>query len=286
MDVNVTMFDRSRNPLARWLNRLPLPSNARFHRARARVFATIDRMIADRRAQPSSGRNDFLSLLLRARDPEGNGNGQGMDDEQLRYEAMTLFSAGHETTANALVWTWWLLAHNPAAEAALHAELDRELAGRPPTVADVPRLSYTRAVLAESMRLYPPAWIIGREAIGPHRVGDWTIPPGGVILMSQYLVHRDPRWWPQPIQFNPRRWLDGAETTRPRYAYFPFGGGPRQCIGESFAWLEGILLIATLAQKWKFRPVNDQPVRLHATITLRPKDPLPMTVAARQLKNA
>jgi cytochrome P450 len=241
------------------------------------VFETIDRMIAQRRQGSSAGRKDFISILLGARDPEGDN--RGMSDEQLRYEAMTLFSAGHETTANALVWTWLLLAQNPAAEARLHEELQRELGGRAATAADVPRLSYTRAVLAESMRLYPPAWIVGRQAAAAHRVGDWTIPAGGVILMSQFLVHRDPRWWERPLVFEPERWLTEAPG-RPRYAYFPFGGGPRQCIGESFAWLEGILLIATLAQGWRFRLVDAAPIRLHATITLRPRDALPMRVEA------
>jgi cytochrome P450 len=278
MDVTVTMFDRSRYPWAKLLNLLPLKSNYRFLRAKDRVFETIDRMIARRRADAGAAKKDFLSILLRARDAEGDG--RGMSDEQLRFEAMTLFSAGHETTANALVWTWWLLAQNPEAEARLHEELDRMLDGRAPTAADVPRLTYTRAVLAESMRLYPPAWIIGRQATAAHRAGDWTIPPQGVILMSQFLVHRDPRWWNKPDKFDPSRWLDGNEATRPRYAYFPFGGGPRQCIGEAFAWLEGILLIATLAQRWKFSLVEQPPVRLHATITLRPKDPLMMRVSA------
>jgi cytochrome P450 len=281
MDVNVTMFDRARSPLAPILNLLPLASNRRFYRAKDRVFETIDRMIATRRAamgRETGGtpRKDFLSLLLAARDAEGDG--QGMSDEQLRFEAMTLFSAGHETTANALVWTWLLLAQNPAAEARLHDELRRELGRRPPTAADVPRLAYTRAVLAESMRLYPPAWVVGRQATQPFRAGEYEIPAGGVILMSQFLVHRDPRWWPNAEAFEPERWLTD-QPERPRYAYFPFGGGSRQCIGESFAWLEGILLIATLAQRWRFSlPPDTKPVRLHATITLRPREELPMTV--------
>jgi cytochrome P450 len=312
MDVTVTMFDRSKNPFAPLLNRLPLPSNRRFYRARDRVFATLDRMIAQRRAQNEQGgaaaKNDFLSILLRARDTEGDQ--QGMSDAQLRFEAMTLFSAGHETTANAMVWTWLLLAENPAAEALLHEELDRVLAHRAPTHADVPHLPYTRAVFAESMRLYPPAWVIARQAKGPHRIGDtgYTIPAEGVILMPQWTVHRDPRWWPEPERFLPERWLaksdgeaggwgDGEKTAshpttasphhptsapqRPRYAYFPFGGGSRQCIGESFAWLEGTLLLATLAQRWRLRRTDTAPIRLHATITLRPRDPLPMRLEPR-----
>lgn len=280
MDVSVKMFDRSRFPWAALLNMLPLKSNRRFHRARARLFETIDRMIAQRRATLSrdarddaAGRKDFLTILLRARDSEGDD--RGMSDEQLRFEAMTLFAAGHETTANALVWTWLLLSQNPQAEAKLHEEIERVLAGRVPTAADVPNLVYTRAVFAESIRLYCPAWIIGRQAINAHQVGEWTIPAGGVILMVQHIVHRDPRWFERPESFEPERWL-GEQPKRPRYAYFPFGGGQRQCIGESFAWLEGILLISTLAQRWRFVRANNEPVRLHASITLRPRDPLPM----------
>jgi cytochrome P450 len=236
-----------------------------------------------------------------------------MSDAQLRFEAMTLFSAGHETTANAMVWTWLLLAENPDAEGKLHKELDEVLAGRPPTHADVPRLTYTRAVFAESMRLYPPAWVIARQAKARHPVGNtgYVIPPEGVILMPQWVVHRDPRWWPEPESFRPERWVDrkdegmrsrgdeGQDPTastphpltprsphlssapRPRYAYFPFGGGSRQCIGESFAWLEGTLLLATLAQRFKFRRTENTPVRLHPTITLRPRDPLPMKLESR-----
>jgi cytochrome P450 len=317
MDVTVTMFDRSRNPFAPILNLLPIPSNYRFLRAKDRVFETIDRMIADRRRQGGQGgdvaKNDFLSILLRARDTEGDQ--QGMTDAQLRFEAMTLFSAGHETTANAMVWTWLLLSENPDAEARLHAELGDVLAGRPPSHADVPRLTYTRAVLAESMRLYPPAWVIAREAKARHVVGDtgYVIPAGGVILMPQWVVHRDPRWWPEPEAFRPERWLerkddemrsrgdegqDQSNSTphpltpssphlssapRPRYAYFPFGGGSRQCIGEAFAWLEGILLLATLARRFKLRRADTNPARLHPTITLRPRDPLPMRLEQRQV---
>ncbi|HEY7116545.1 MAG TPA: cytochrome P450 [Tepidisphaeraceae bacterium] len=311
MDTTVTMFDRSRSPLARLLNLLPLPSNYRFLRARDRVFTTIDRMIDNRRGQRPN-KNDFLSILLRARDTEGDQ--QGMTDEQVRFEAMTLFSAGHETTANAMVWTWLLLSQNATAETELHKELDRVLGGRLPTHADVPQLAYTRAVIAESMRLYPPAWIVARQAKAAHAIADtgFVIPTGGVILMPQWIVHRDPRWWPEPDAFRPERWVEerkdeemrrwGDEgnnrpqpssphpltsssphlhSNRPRYAYFPFGGGSRQCIGEPFAWLEAILLLATLAQRWRLRRASDDPVRLHPTITLRPRDPLPMRLESR-----
>ncbi|HYE20550.1 MAG TPA: cytochrome P450 [Tepidisphaeraceae bacterium] len=283
MDITVRMFDRSRTPLAPLLNLLPLPSNFRFLSARNRVFATLDRMIADRRARPDEERRDFLSILLRARDESAEGDGSGMDDEQVRFEAMTLFSAGHETTANALVWTWLLLAQNPEAQAKLHGELDRVLAGRTPTATDAEALPYTRAVIAESMRLYPPAWVLGRANVGEYPVPgtDYTIPPENVILMSQHLVHRDPRWWPRAESFDPGRWLAGDDATRPRYAYFPFGGGPRQCVGESLAWLEGILLLATFARRWRLERADEAPIRLHPTITLRPRDPLMMRAVKR-----
>jgi cytochrome P450 len=208
-----------------------------------------------------------------------------MTDEQLRFEAMTLFAAGHETTANAMAWTWYLLAQNPKAEARLHEEVDEVLGGRLPTALDLEQLLYTRAVLAESMRLYPPAWVIGRQAKEEFRVKDspWTIPAGGVLLMSQFVVHRDPRWWERPEEFLPERWVGtGSARNRPRYSYFPFGGGPRQCVGEAMAWLEGQLLLATIAQKWRLRLVDPgQRVRLHATITLRPRDAVVMRVEAR-----
>jgi len=289
MDITVKMFDRSRMPLARLLNKLPLPSNYRFYRARDRVFKTIDRMIAGRKAAPDAGRKDFLSILLRSRDEAGDGG--GMSDEQLRFEAMTLFSAGHETTANALVWTWMLLAANRPAEERMHEELDRVLGGRLPTAEDADQLPYTRAVMAESMRLYPPAWILGRGTTDAYTVpgSEYTIKPGAVVLMSQWLVHRDPRWWPRSEAFLPERWLEegdgamgsGGGGVRPRYAYFPFGGGSRQCIGESLAWLEGILLLAVVGQRWRLSRVDDKEVRLHPTITLRPRDALMMRWEAR-----
>ena len=319
MDVTVKMFDRSRNPFAFVLNRIPiLPSNLRFVRARDRVFATLDRMIEQRRSCRTAAANasdeqahrDFLSILLAARDTEGDRG--GMTEEQVRFEAMTLFAAGHETTANAMAWTWYLLAQNPTAEARLHEEVDRVLAGRDPTADDLGRLPYVHAVISESMRLYPPAWVVGRQAKDAYPVGDtgYTIPTGGVILMSQYVVHRDARWWERPDEFLPERWLaanrdgeigglnDGERNAagppiipapghltsakdRPRYAYFPFGGGPRQCVGEAFAWLESELLLAAIAGRWRLQSMRDSPVRLHATITLRPRDALPMRLEPR-----
>ena len=205
-------------------------------------------------------------MLLAARDPE-NPSAPGMSDQQIRDEAMTIFLAGHETTANAMSWTWHLLGSHREAEAALHQEVDRVLGGRSPTVEDVPTLEYTRAVIAESMRLFPPAWTMGRRAIEPHAIGGYDVEKDALVLLSQWVVHRDPRWWPDAEAFAPERWLTAA-ASRPKYAYFPFGGGNRVCIGESFAWTESILLLATIAQRWTFagdsRPVPEP------RITLRP----------------
>jgi cytochrome P450 len=193
-----------------------------------------------------------------------------MTDRQLRDEALTLFLAGHETTANALAWTWHLLALHADAESRLHAELDAALAGRLPTADDLTRLPYTRAVLAESMRLYPPAWTIGREPLDEFEAGGYRIRAGTVVLVSPWITHRDPRWWPEPERFDPGRWTPEREAEQPRFAYFPFGGGPRKCIGEGFAWTEGILVLATLAQRWRFRHAPGTEVGRQPLITLRP----------------
>ncbi|MBV9108990.1 MAG: cytochrome P450 [Gemmatimonadetes bacterium] len=260
-------FKRLTNPLGPILDRLPLPTTIRVRKASARLDATIYRIIAQRR-RGGEDRGDLLSMLLAARDEEGDGG--GMTDLQLRDEALTLFLAGHETTANALAWTWHLLALNPDAEATLHRELDGVLAGRAPTADDLPRLAYTRAVLAESMRLFPPAWTIGREPLEAFEAGGYRIRAGSVVLVSPWITHRDPRWWPDPERFDPGRWTPEQEAERPRFAYFPFGGGPRKCIGEGFAWTEGILVLATLAARWRFRHAPATRVGRQPLITLRP----------------
>ena len=186
-------------------------------------------------------------MLLHAQDAEGSG---GMTDRQLRDEVITLFLAGHETTANALTWTWVLLGRHPEVDARLHDELDAVLEGRPPTADDVARLPYTRAVVAETLRLYPPAWTMGRRVLRDYRWAGHDIPAGSLILMSQWVMHRDPRCWPDPERFDPERWLRDP-AGRPRFAYFPFGAGNRVCIGESFAWNEAIVVLAALAQRWR-----------------------------------
>jgi cytochrome P450 len=238
----------------------------------------VYRLIEERR-RSGADRGDLLSMLLLAQDTEGDGG--RMTDLQLRDEAMTIFLAGHETTANALTWTWYLLSRHPDVEARLHAEIDSALGGRAASVDDMSALPYTRMVLAESMRLYPPAWIVGRRAMGPFQANGYTIPARSIVLMSQYTMHHDARWFPDPERFDPERFAPDRQADRPKFAYFPFGGGPRVCIGEQFAWMEGMILLATIAQRWRLRLVPDHPVAMQPIITLRPKYGMRMTVEAR-----
>lgn len=271
------MFPILLHPIAPLLLRIPfLPRVRRFRRALARLDRTMYAIIEERR-RAGVDRGDLLSMLLLATDVEGDGG--GMSDVQLRDEAMTLFLAGHETTANALTWTWYLLARHPEVERALHRELDSVLGGRLPTPGDYGRLPYTEMVLAESMRLYPPAWGIGRYSLEDVRIGEWTVPKDALVIVSQYVTHRDPRFWPHPETFDPLRFAPDAKAARPKMAYFPFGAGPRICIGESFAWMEGVLLLATIAQRWRFeRGADVEPVAL---ITLRPGAPMRMAARLR-----
>jgi len=190
--------------------------------------------------------------------------------------------AGHETSANALTWAWYLLARHPEAEAALHAELDQVLAGRPPTVADVPQLVYTEMVVAEALRLYPPVWTYLRQAISDIQVGGYTVPAGAFVFVSTFGIHHDARFFPDPWRFEPQRMTRAARAARPRFAYFPFSGGGRQCMGESFAWLEMILVVATIAQRWRLRLAPGETVTTDPGLTLRPKGGVPMIVEARK----
>jgi cytochrome P450 len=241
----------------------PLPVARRFRRARARLDAVVLGMIAERRRARARATDDqpddLLAMLLDATDPEAEGGDAGpMSDAQLRDEVMTLFLAGHETTASALAWTWHLLSAHPDAQARLHAELDAVLtdaAGAPrlPTFDDLPRLRYARMVLSESMRLYPPAYAIGRICVEATTLGGCRLEPGWGVLTSPWLAHRDARWWPDPLRFDPERWAR-EDPARPRSAYFPFGGGSRICIGEQFAWTEATLVLAALARRWAVRP--------------------------------
>ena len=276
--LSMKMFNYSVLPLGTLFEYVPLPWIRRLHAARRRMDEIIYGMINERRAS-GVDRGDLLSMLIMAQDTEGDG-GQ-MTDRQLRDEAVTLLSAGHETTAVALTWAWYLLSENPEAEARLHEELDRVLGGRAPTVADYPNLTYTRAVFSEAMRLYPPAWIIERRAIGDCEIGGYKIPKDAIVLASPFITHRDTRWWKDPEQFDPARWTAEAQGERPKFAYFPFGAGTRICIGEQFAWMEGILVLATIAQQWRLRHDPTHLVELEPQVTLRPRHGMRMQLHRR-----
>jgi cytochrome P450 len=254
-------------PFSEYLEKTPLPVSRRFRSARARLDEVVYRLIRERRAS-GQDEGDLLSMLLMAVD---EGDGTGMSDEQVRDEVLTLILAGHETTANALTWTWYLLSEHPEIERRMHAEIDSVLDGRLPGYEDYPRLPFVESVFSESMRLYPPAWAIGRRAKADYEVGGYTIPARSILLLSPYVTHRNPRWWPDPERFDPDRWTPERREQRPKFAYFPFGGGSRVCIGERFAWLEGVLLLAAIAQRWRFRLAPGHPVAHQAAITLRTK---------------
>src|SRR5580692_3347636 len=243
-------------PRAEDLLHLPIPGLMRFKRARRRLDTVVYRMIQDHRAAGIDS-GDLLSMLLASRDEEEDHS--GMTDEQLRDEVLTIFLAGYETVANALTWTWLLLAQNPDAEAKLHVEIDTVLGGRLPTLEDLPQLRYAEMVLAESMRLYPPAWAMGRQATCDVEIGPYKLPAGTYIFFSQYIIQRNADFFPDPLKFDPERFTTERKTGRPRFSYFPFGGGSRQCIGESFAWMEGVLSIATIAQRWRMTYLDTTP---------------------------
>jgi cytochrome P450 len=256
---------------------VPLPSNLRYRRAVRRLDELVYGIIRGRRAAQGD-RGDLLSMLMAARDEDGG----AMTDEQLRDEVITLFLAGHETTALALSWTWFLLAQHPEKEAKLHAELDRVLGGRAPTVEDLPHLSYAGMVFHESMRLYPPAYAFGREAVEDCEIGGFHIARGTTLFISPWVAHRDERFFERPEEFEPERWEGNLMKRLPKLAYLPFGGGPRVCIGNSFATMEATLLLATIARKFKLRLAADQAVAPFPSITLRPLSGMRMTAAARQ----
>jgi cytochrome P450 len=248
----------------------PTRQNRKFRRARATLDAVVMRMIADRRKKPAD-RADLLSMLIESRDAD---TGDAMDDRQLRDEAMTIFLAGHETTANALTFTWLLLSRYPQTFRELRSELQQILGGRSPGIDDLPKLTLTRRILQESMRLYPPAWIIARSAIGADEIGGYEIPARSILLISPYVVHRHPGLWEDPEGFDPQRFASEPA----RGAYLPFGGGPRMCIGNAFATMEAELVLATLAQRLQFDLVPGSGVELEPSITLRPRNGVKMRI--------
>jgi cytochrome P450 len=265
---------------------LPIPGLIKFRRSKGRLDTIVDRLIREHR-EAGVDKGDLLSMLLASRDDEADASGHhtGMSDDQVRDEVLTTFLAGYETVANGLTWTWYLLSQNPDVEARLHAELDAVLGigdrQRLPTLADYPSLRYTEQVFAESMRLYPPAWAMGRMSTKPVTLGPYRIPPGAHFFFSQYIMGRDPHYFPDPLRFDPDRFSPENKAARPKFTYFPFGGGNRQCIGESFAWMEGVFSIATLAQRWRMTYLGTARPEVQAKITLRPKDPLMMQLTPR-----
>ncbi len=262
----------------KWIlnNRLPTPAHFRFHALAKKIDNVVYRIIAERRA---SGRDegDLLSMLLAARDEDGS----QMSDRQLRDEVMTLFLAGHETTALTMAWSWYLLGTHPESERKFHAELDEVLGDRKPTAADLPRLKFTEQIAKESMRLYPPAYGLGREAIDDCEIGGYQVPKGTQVFMFQWATQRDPRFYDEPQAFRPERWTEDFIERLPKYAYFPFGGGPRVCIGASFAMMEIILCLATIGQKVRLELVPDHPVSIYPAMSLRPKDGIKVVVRNR-----
>jgi cytochrome P450 len=265
-------------PAAEWLVHARPPGLAAFVRARKRIDRVVYRIIEAhrRRGAADKDKTSLLDLMLAASPDESPAS-----EQALRDQVITIFLAGYETVANALAWTWYLLSENPQCEQCLHDEIDRELQSRLPTFDDISRLRYTEMVLAESMRLYPPAWAMGRCALADFHLGEFFLPAKTTVLMSQFITHRDPRFFPDPLRFDPERFSAEAKSRRTKFTYFPFGAGARQCIGESFAWMEAILLLATLAQKWKLRLVPGQIVEPEPLITLRPKYGMRMLVEAR-----
>ncbi|MCU0513086.1 MAG: cytochrome P450 [Anaerolineae bacterium] len=261
------------SPLPTWL---PTPMELRARRAAADLDAFVYGIITEWR-KTRQDRGDLLSMLLLAEDDDG----RGMSDKQARDEIVTLFLAGHETTANTLNWTWMLLAQHPQVEARLHAELDSVLQGRPPTLADLKQLPYTEMVIKESMRLYPPAYSFSRVARQDITAGGWSIPQGLVVNVFTYAMHRDPALWEAADEFRPERWSQ-PETEQHRYQYVPFGGGARVCIGNLFAMMEAQLILASIAQQYRLALKPGQVVELHPVITLNPRGGLPMTVHQRE----
>lgn len=264
-------------PAAEWLVHVRPPGLAAFVRARKRIDAVVYRMIAAHR-QRGTGGGSLLDMMLAASPDQS-----AASERSLRDQVITIFLAGYETVANALSWTWYLLSQNPECEQRIHEEIDRELQGRLPGFDDLPRLRYVEMVMAESMRLYPPAWAMGRYARADFALGEFFLPAKTTVLMSQFVTHRDERFFPSPLRFDPERFSPEAKARRTKLTYFPFGAGVRQCIGESFAWMESMLLLTTLAQRWKLRLVPGHPVEPEPLITLRPKYGLKMVVKRRTL---
>lgn len=252
----------------------PTPQNRRFRQAVSSAERIVYDLIAERR-RGEGNPGDLLSLLMAARDED---TGEGLTDRELRDQVITIIGAGYETTTQALTWTWYLLAKHPEIENKLHAEISDVLGGRTPTFEDLPRLKYTLMVFQEAMRLYPPVWAMSRSAIEADEIGGYRVPANSEILLVPYVTHRHPEYWERPEEFYPEHFRAEKVAARPRFAYFPFGGGPRQCIGNSFALMEGQLIIAAVAQKYRLRLVDERPIEPEPLVTLRPGRSLKMTL--------
>jgi len=279
LDTATDLFGRIALPFSEWLLKLPIPSTRRFFKAKARLDDTIYGMIAARQRNKVNNR-DLLSLLLNSQDEKVDGG--GMNDQQVRDEALTLFLTAFDTTSTALTWVWYLLSQNPEAEAELHEELDRVLEGRVPTAEDVANLKYTRMVLGESMRMFPPSYVIPRQALENFPIDKYVVPRGTIILMSPYLIHHDSRFHTNPEKFDPRAWDKHSRSANSKYEFFPFSRGPRACIGEPFAWMQGILVLASIAQFWRIKLAPGHPVEMLPLMNLRPKYGMLMTLHRRK----
>jgi cytochrome P450 len=276
IDQLVHIVIRRVNNLLDWPERLPTAENRHYDRARRALDRVVNDVIAERR-RTGEQKDDLLSMLMSARDPE---TGEAMSDAQLRDEVMTVFLAGHETTANTLSWTLYFLSLHPDAARKMLSEVRDVLGDRPPTLGDLEKLVYTEQVIKESMRLRPPAWFISRSVVEDDVLGGYRIPKDSMVLISPYLTHRDPRFWPNPEGFDPQRFTPEEEAKRPKCSYFPFLVGPRKCIGEAFAMLEARLILATVVQRARLELAAGRVVQLDPTVTLRPKGGLWMTARA------
>ena len=259
---------------------IPLPGHLRYRRAIRTVERVVNRMIAERRMTGVEERTDFLSQLMAARDEAG----KPMSDALLRDEAITLLLAGHETTALALSWTLYMLGQHPDVETRLFAEIADVVGDRPVTIDDLTHLRYTESVVTEAMRIYPPAWVIGRESVAPFEIGGQRFPAETTIFISQWVLHRDPRYFDDPEVFRPERWMGDLARTLPRFAYMPFGGGPRICIGQRFAMIEAMLALATIIQRFSVEWLRNRKVSLFPSITLRPNGGIWLRLKAREVK--
>jgi cytochrome P450 len=259
------------------LEKLPLPASYRFRRASKRLDEFFKQMIAERHSGPVD-QPDLLSVLVR----KSKESRKKMTDEKVRDQILTFFVAGLETIATATMWTWYLLAKHPAVTRKVDAELELTLGAQTASVGDLEKLSYAKMVFAESMRLYPPVWIMGRRALSDLHVNGWMIPKGSYIHVSQFLMHRDARFFPEPERFDPERWTPEATAARPKFCYFPFGGGSMQCIGEGFAWTQGMLTIAILAKRWRLKVVPGHRVELEPQLTLGSRYGMPMILKRRK----